>query len=64
MLTVEILQKKIEEEKQRWEQLSKEMEQQYIAQQGAYMGRIDLLQKMLDELQNKGTANGKDDKNE
>lgn len=50
MFTVEKLREKIQEENKRWEELSKQLEQQFTMQQGAHLGRVKLLEEQLEEL--------------
>lgn len=51
MFTIDTINQKIQEEKERWEKTQKELEQQFTLQQGAYLGRMKMLEDMLKELE-------------
>lgn len=51
MYTIESIKEKLNDEHARWERTQKELEQQYAMQHGAYLGRVKLLEDMLEELE-------------
>lgn len=50
MFTVESLQEQIAAETKRWEELAKQLEQQFTMQQGAHFGRVALLEEQIKSL--------------